>query len=143
MLGPIVLLASLAGGSSAEDAVREMQRSHIEANVPPPADFHRLLRRDLKRYFRVTSSAPSVTYEMLRDEPTQSGLAYPKFYLWITVVDGSTTTEGAVRVSAIDRERFEVTTFVSAADARTNPDTLATIFPAPVCARIQTKLAKR
>lgn len=59
--------------------ISQIQRSHIEANVPPPADFDRLFRRDLEAYFdRSLGKKSQVQWEMLRDGPTQTGVAYPK-----------------------------------------------------------------
>ena len=69
---------------SPEDAMRQMQLSHIEANVPAEADFGRFLQRDLDKYFKTKRPNPfKLTYEFLRIGATQTGIAYPKFYLWV------------------------------------------------------------
>jgi len=50
---------------------------------------------------------------MLRDGPTQSGVSYPKFYLWVRVAGGKSVDDrGAVRVVAVKRKRFDVTDFM-------------------------------
>ena len=60
----------------AEAILRDVQRSHIEGNVPPPGDFDRLLARDLAAYFALPGQPePRVEYELLRDGPTQSGVS--------------------------------------------------------------------
>ncbi|SRR5713101_3730047 len=122
-----------------------IQQSHIEGNVPPPAEFDRLLQRDLDAYFG-TALAPSrhVRYEMLREGPTQSGVAYPKFYVWLTApLAGGETRQGAARLAAIDRERFEVTHFVSIEQIRLDPQGIDRIFPQAVCVRIRAKLGTK
>jgi hypothetical protein len=54
---------------------------HIEANVPEQKNFRTYLTRDLNSYFASASSQPvSVEYDLLRDYPTQTGIAYPKYY---------------------------------------------------------------
>ena len=47
------ILTSWQDGAQAPDArvLEEVQRSHIEENVPPPAEFSSLLQRDLEAYF--------------------------------------------------------------------------------------------
>ncbi len=59
--------------------------------VPPLAAFDAMLHRDLLAYFG-NSGAPtatSVTYQILRKDPTQSGVACPTYYLWARVSSGS------------------------------------------------------
>lgn len=72
-------------------------------------------------------------YQLLRNSPTQSGIAYPKFYAWVKVFSGSELLqEGAVHLAAIEKIRFEVTRFVSKEDITHDPQPLAHIFPAPL-----------
>ena len=115
--------------------------SHIRGNVPERADFGPFMERDLGAYFGNLASKPvRVTYELLRDGPTQTGVGYPKFYLWVTVNEGSRTAQsGAVRVAAIEKKRFEVTHFLSVAEIRTNPEAVYTVFPRPVGDKIRAK----
>ena len=126
-----LLLASLSGPPG-QEALGDVQRSHIEANTPSPAAFSKLLDRDLLAYSRseISKSITSVESSLLRDGPTQSGVSYPKFYVWARFISKKgKLIEGAVRVEAINRERFEVTDFVSAKDIRRIPDESLSMFP--------------
>ena len=110
--------------------VDAIQQSHLDGNVPPPRDFHRLLQRDLDAYYG-TALAPSthVKYEMLREGATQSGVSYPKFYAWaVFPLASGEARRGAVRLAAIDGERFEVTDFVSEAEIKRNPERIYDLF---------------
>jgi hypothetical protein len=105
--------------------LRDAQQSHIDENVPAPPDFDKFLRRDLAAYFaqeRKRKDLP-LELELLRDGPTQSGVAYPKFYVWVRIAGGKTPADrGAVRVAAIEKKRFEVTDFLSEQNIGTEPD---------------------
>ena len=96
------------------DPMAAIAESHIKGNVPPQSRFDRYLRRDLTAYFtRSTGKKVTVQYEFLREGPTQTGIAYPKYYLWVTVHTGTKLVdEGAARAAAIDRRRFEVTHYL-------------------------------
>jgi len=152
----VLLLVSVASGTglflvslmaaaqpSQEQAIREIQRSHIEGNVPGPADFDKFLRRDLAAHFakvRRKKMVP-VDFELLRDGPTQSGIAYPKFYAWVRIAGGKSSDDrGAVRLAAIDKVRFDVTDFVSERMIRKDPEGISRLFPGQVCERIVVKL---
>jgi hypothetical protein len=128
-----------------EQVMQDIQRSHIEANVPERADFEKLMRRDLGAYFaqvRKKKSVP-VDFELLRDGPTQSGVSYPKFYAWVRVAGGKSSEDrGAVRLAAIEKKRFEVTDFVSEEMVRRDPDAIYQLFPGQVCERIKAKVAR-
>ena len=116
--------------------------SHVDANVPGPEDFNVFLERDLTRYFSENNiSVVSVKHEMLREDVTQSGVAYPKVYVWVWIIDKTgATQEGAVRLAAIDRSRFEVTDFLSKERIVSNPASIESVFPQPVCEKIREKL---
>lgn len=127
-----------------ERMVAEVQASHIGGNVPNEADFARLLERDLGAYFAATGIADArIDFELLRRGATQSGVAYPKFYLWVRVASGrDSELSGAVRVAAIEKERFEVTAFVSASEIAADPDALESIFPALLLEQIRGRAAQ-
>jgi hypothetical protein len=115
------------------------QRSYIEANVPPREMFERLLIRDLTSYFSQSTGRPisSVEITSLRDAPTQSGVAYPKYYFWVRASCASALCEeGAVRVAAIQGQRFEVTDFLSKDTLIASPENASHVFPAALVARI-------
>jgi hypothetical protein len=121
------------------DAMQAIAQSHIEANVPDASSFDSLLRRDLAAFFHaIDPSSPSkVDYKLLRNGPTQTGVSYPKFYLWATAKNGSGIVhEGAVRVAAVEKTRFEVTRFISKAEILKAPQELQSVFPAPLVAPI-------
>jgi hypothetical protein len=119
-----------------------LRDEHIQANVPESDLFATYLQRDLLAYLQaeVSHEIASVAFSLLRDEPTQSGLAYPRFYLWVVATsrDGSERA-GAARVAAIDRLRFEISDFVPAQDIRADPQALDSVFPAPLVPAILAK----
>ena len=135
-----VLTLSFAFASQAPDisVLQDIQRSHIEANVPPPAEFNRILQRDLDRYVtKARGETARAEYEILRDGPTQSGVAYLKFYVWVRVYEGrSVVDQGAVRLAAIDRREFQVSDFIPERAIRTDPKVIYRVFPTPVCEKI-------
>ncbi len=110
-----------------------LQQSHIEGNVPEPLVFEMILKRDLVAYFKSNGLATTdqVEFRLLRDAPTQSGVAYPKYYAWVNIYSGKTSLQrGAVRLAAINMQRFEVTDFVSRKEIQDNVSILDSIFPA-------------
>lgn len=132
-----LLLASPA--LRAESHLADIQRSHIEANVPSPEVFAELLKHDLLEFFRkdIAKTATTAKYRLLRDGPTQSGVSYPKYYLWVTLENGSTKiVEGAARVAAIEKKRFDVTHFMSKEQIQSQPEQVRSVFPPPLVASI-------
>ena len=131
----LAILLSLVGsglstwGQSLQD--ESIAESHVQANVPDQKNFDRFLKRDLEQYFRDTKKKiVTVEYELLRKGPIQSGIAYPKFYAWATIhYQGTVDDEGAVRLAAVEKKRFDVTHFVTKADIERSPMTLDRIFP--------------
>ena len=120
--------------------LREIQESHISANVPPAAVFEEYLVRDLKAYFKQrTTNDFKIEYELLRKEPTQSGIAYPKFYVWVRCSNtNSFLVEGIVRLAAVDKKRFEVATFIEKRDIIADPTRLGA-FPQALLSKIRAK----
>ncbi len=119
-----------------------IQRSHINANVPDRGDFDRILHRDLESYFANDrkEAGVSVAFEFLREGPTQTGIAFPKYYLWVRIGEGARPEDrGAVRVAAVEKQQFEVTHFLSEAEIRRN-GAIEQVFPPAVCDRIRTRL---
>lgn len=125
----LMLLPGLAASQT------PLQQSHIEANVPSPQNFGAFLDHDLLAHFKGVGfpSATSVQTQLLRKEPTQSGVAYPKYYVWVKINNGNQLlSEGAVRVAAIEQKRFEVTNFLSSKQIQSNSGDVATVFPGPL-----------
>jgi hypothetical protein len=122
------------------------QGSHILENVPPHEVFHSILQRDLRAFAERSgyNSVTGIQYTLLRDAPTQSGVSYPKYYVWLQVQSGSTVlVEGAARVLAIDRVRFEVANFLTVQQLRTTPSEAESVFPAPLVAGILSRAAAK
>jgi len=115
--------------------------AHIESNVPDDKDFKKFLARDIQKYFSIKlNKAIRIEYELLRDSPTQSGIAYPKYYLWVKVFDDNTIIEeSAVRIAAIGKVRFEVIEYVSKSEIIREPKKIETIFPAGLCDNIRSR----
>jgi hypothetical protein len=133
-----------ASQAQLERMIAYIQASHIAGNVPPPAAFDRLLQRDLQTYFaRRGIRKPIVRYALLRDAPTQSGIAYPKYYLWVSVWSrGRPAASGAARVEAIERKRFEITHFVARTEILSDPEAISSVFPAPLIGPIRERAAE-
>jgi hypothetical protein len=112
--------------------VSKIQNSHIEANIPDSSQFANFIKRDLLDYSKTTieQSATSVEYKLLRDAPTQSGVSLPKYYLWLKILSNDRIIkEGAIRVAAINNQRFEVTHFLIKENIRSHPEKIDKIFP--------------
>jgi hypothetical protein len=135
----VLIVASAGWAAEQQPFTADMQRTianlqanHIDANAPPDASFTVLLQRDVQGYL-VANGLPSqgVEIEPLRKGATQSGASYPKYYIWIRAADkAGHHIAGAMRVAAIDRVRFDVTDFTPTATIRSNPASLASIYPA-------------
>ena len=124
-----------------EQFAQSLAESHIQGNVPADKDFLPFLQRDLNVHFGGQAGTPAVQrVEMLREGPTQSGLSYPKFYLWIVLLDGR---EAVVAVAAIDRKRFQVDQVFFAAEIATNQEVMNGKLPPPVAAAALKRLKLR
>jgi hypothetical protein len=138
----LVLLGSSAinGQSSAMQSISE---SHIEANVPEEKDFDSFLKRDLTAYFKEPGKNLSVEYELLRKGPTQAGVALPKFYAWVMIKEnGILREEGAARIAAIEKKKFEVVQYFSKADIARDMELMYRVFPKSVAGKIKEKVGK-
>jgi hypothetical protein len=113
-------------------------QSHIDANVPPSSTFDSLLRRDLTQYFQASLDGNlTIDFDLLRRGPTQTGISYPKFYLWVQVHrDGKLLKDGYARVQAVDRTGFDVTNFIPRATVDQDSSILYSVFPVAVAAEI-------
>jgi hypothetical protein len=109
-----------------------LAKSHIDGNVPDGTRFDAYLERDLTAYFRADdSTVTTVDYDLLRRGPTQVGIAYPKYYAWVTVTrTKGPSQEGAVRLAAVDKLRFVVTDFLPRETVLSSPEIVRERFPA-------------
>lgn len=132
-----VLLVGATCGPTDQIAI-----SHVEADVPPAENFSTFLQRDLAKYFSNNGiNVATVKFEMLREEATQSGIASPKFCVWVWTTDATgVTVKGAVRLAAIDRIRFEVTHYLSQQAIAANTASIDTVFPTDVCEKIRERI---
>lgn len=150
MIGRPFALAALLFGASpacaqpvsrgeADQVIAEVQASHIRENVPDEPAFAGLLERDLNAHFAALGvSSVATRAELLREGATQSGIAYPKFYLWVQVFSGGElVNSGAVRAAAVQKVRFEITHFISANEINEEPARVGSIFPAPLVGGIR------
>lgn len=110
--------------------MEQIHQGNISYHTPAPADFHRLLQRDLNAYFREKYKNSNTIYEMLKDEPTQLGVSFPHFYVWAKVsCRGKLVTQGAVSLDAIEQNEFHVTQFFSIHQIRANPEIVKAMPP--------------
>ena len=99
-----VLMSGSASLLSLAGVFASVGESNIEGNIPEPQDFDRFLKRDLESYFAQPNGRKvTVEYELLRDGPSQAGTAYPKYYAWVDVFDGTRRIERC-RASGSDRQ---------------------------------------
>lgn len=134
-----LLIAVVAGASEPAlfQSFEDLQAGHISENVPADIDFAAYLTRDVRAYLSGQGLAHAqIALEMLRDGPTQSGAAYPKFYVWVDAVaaDG-VVKSGVVRLAAVARTHFEVTDFVTREQIIADPDSLSLVIPAALVDR--------
>lgn len=81
-----------------------------------------------------------VEYDLLRDVPTQVGVALPKYYVWLTARQGTTVVvAGAARIAAEGEDRFSVLNFVPQSAIADDPEQLTRIFPAALIPDIEAR----
>ena len=130
-IGTQPLAAQAVSEANGRRFAEDLSASQIRKNAPDDAAFSRMLQRDLNAYFRHEGFRGAVVrFALLRRSATQSGVAYPKFYLWVEVRSAAgRQTSGAVRVAAIERKQFAVTNFLSAQAIRADPGRVGSVFP--------------
>jgi len=122
-------------------SLSDVAESHIQGNVPSAQDFRPFLIRDLTSYLKPKyGDKVTFDYEFLREGPTQTGIGFTYFYLWLDATNSDrTTVQAAVEVAAIDKKQFKITAFVPREDITSHPEVLHEIFPERL---IQTILEK-
>lgn len=137
-----VAAVAMSAQTPQDDAIAAIQKSHIDANVPDQADFDSFLRRDLAKYFKEkTGKDLDISYELLRAGPTQVGIGFPKYYVWVQgIAGGKLEQEGAVRLAAVKKTHFSITDYITKSEASATPENLVKVFPKPVVDKINQKL---
>jgi hypothetical protein len=136
----IAFCLALTVSCASQDSMSALASSHVEANEPKGELFDLYLKRDLTSYFCKERTACRVEYEYLRKGATQSGVSYPKYYLWAKcVTNGQLETEGAVRVAAVEQKYFDITNYISAQEIVASPNELVRVFPAALVQEIEQK----
>ncbi len=120
---------------------RYIQKSHVSENVPENVSFESYLKRDLQAFFKNHFNRDDIVIEsdLLRKGATQSGVAYPKFYSWIKILDssGKIVERGATRIAAVEKDHFEVTHFFEASKIISDPESVRSVFPKALLEKIQ------
>lgn len=116
--------------------------ARVSAHVPPPADFERLLRRDLGGYFSVRLEGPApVHHELLQAGPTLRTSPYPLYFAWVRVArEGADPLEGALVLQAVERTHFRVADFATADELRHDPGLAERLFPRAVAEAVRERL---
>ena len=143
--GTLVMFAVLLAAASAACSQNPLSRalaSHVDENVPDAQEFDAILKRDITAY--MTDSADkdiSVSVELLRDRPTQSGVALPKFYIWIEKrnASGRLMESAAARIAAIEKKRFDVVQYYDRKRILAEPELMQKVFPDDVYEKILKK----
>ena len=138
----MVRAASVAAVLTATLTAGACRHEQAEPDVPAPAAFDAQLRGDLQKYF--SSERPPLTvigYELLRPGPTVTGIAYPKYYLWVRLRGpDSSLIEAAVRAAAIN-QAFEITNVLDAEGIRSGKEAPGAVFPAALVPELERRAA--
>ena len=98
------------------------------------------MEQDLRAYFEKDMPSTEnirVQYKLLRNGPTQTGVTYPKYYVWATISSNDRIiSEGAARIVAVDGTQFVVTDFVSKNQITSDPGKVQNIFPPALISNI-------
>jgi len=132
----IIIFSLFIYSSFAVSANESIKNSHINANLQKTFnEFKQIMSRDLSSYFsKKYNSNVVVKYELLRKRPTQSGASFPRFYAWVEIKDSEKVIEaGAIRVSAINKTRVELTNYVSQKQIKEKPKSIELVFPLALC----------
>lgn len=94
--------------------------------------------RDLRAYFKLESdSKTSVGYELLEDGTYGGGKSFPHYCVWVYIYDGNKVLEqGIAAVAAENKQRFDVTKYISKEEIKKNPKAVAETFPPILCPEI-------
>lgn len=136
-------LFAVTASAQAESVMASIGQSHIDANVPDKKDFDAILKRDITKYVTDPGDKDvTVTVSLLRDEPSQSGVALPKYYCWIEKRNskGVLIEEAAARIAAVEKTHFDVIQYYDRTRLLAEPGLVSKVFPADVYEKIQARL---
>ncbi len=121
--------------------VQEIQKSHIDANVPTAEKHERYIEAEIRRYFKLPQAEKfEIHSELLRNWPTQSGMSYPKFYRWVRITKNKQPLiSGAIRYAVMEKKEAEILDFVDAHTILNDPSKSLKVFPAEVYKEALTK----
>ena len=140
-----ILVIFFACVISAQSFSQALQQNHSNANLPSTyEEFTNIVQRDLVSYFsKIENEKVSTSYELLRKQPTQSGIAYPKFYAWVIVSkNNKVIKQGAIRLAAINGTKVEVTDFIQSNVIMAKPKSIESVFPKSLCDDIRQRASK-
>jgi hypothetical protein len=125
-----------------DPAIRSSQNENVLEGVPDNKTFGPLLIHVLTSCFEDDRFKDlQFKYTFLADHPFQSGIAFPKYYLWVEKYDGSHPIgRGVIEVAAIDQTRLGVVEFVSKKDLATDLEWIKRHYPPEVCKSILQKI---
>lgn len=135
-----VISGSLVVSNCQTYLIEKVASFYVERDAPAQSDFDKNLKRDLTAYFtELEGEGITVSYEYLREGPTQVGVANPKYYLWVSVYRHQQLIDvGAVRVAAIqENSYFLVLHYFSKSQIRENPEQIDLVFPNSVSVKIK------
>jgi len=121
-----------------DPVLRLNQNESVHEGIPDEKTFEPLLIRVLSSYFEDDRFKNlQFRYMLLADHPFQSGIAFPKYYLWIEKYDGSRFIgQGVMEIAAIDQTRLGVIEFTSKKDLETDREWIKQHYPPEVCQSI-------
>lgn len=121
--------------------VQEIRQSHIDGNLPSKEVFQEYLIRDIQKHFKLSVTNDfGLEIQFLRDGPTQTGLSFPKFYLWVSVkYANGRVQEGAMRIAAVNKTHFDITDFTPRREIVENPNVIEDVFPEALVSKIRSK----
>ncbi len=137
------IMVALLGGCMSPQALPNRSDAN-QPEAPPstsPMAENAALAEALASYLAPSLGADlTVDYALLRDIPTQVGVAVPKYYVWfVASQQGQVVAEGAARIAALSEEEFTVLNLVSRSDILADPAQLERIFPAALIPDIERK----
>lgn len=138
----VIFGVSVQTACAQDSTFNEIRQSHIDANVPAEKDFDAFLKRDLEKYFKAEPEKDvSVKYELLRKDAAQSGVALPKFYIWVEVYEKDKLIErGAARIAAVEKKEFHIVQYFDESRLKKDTELISKIFPRTVIEKIEEKL---